>query len=318
MISDNVIHMSPSRICGICILISTLLAGCASSAHAQSTTSSETEASVAAEQNQYAIQQVTDDLYRFTAGHHHSVFLVTDRGILVTDPIDSDTATWLKSELNDRFDVPVRYVVYSHSHTDHVYGGDVFDEPGVTFVSHRMARDALERTRADTTLPDVVFDDNMTLHLGSHDIQLTYHGPNNGRGSISMLFRTIDTLFVVDWIVLGRMPYKDLPGYDLPGMIDSTREVLEFDFDTFVGGHAEIGSPDDIRRYLSYLEALHDGVLQGIRDGKSLADIKRDLTLEDFSDLARYDDWRPLNIEGAYRYFRDEAYLLRRPDIPKP
>lgn len=271
-----------------------------------------------ASESPYEIVQVTDDLYRFTDNRHHSVFLVTDDGIVVTDPIDTEAAKWLEAQLDERFEVSVRYVVYSHSHPDHVYGGEVFAEPGVTFVSHDKARADLERTRADTHLPDVTFEDETTLQLGDHAVRLTYHGPNNGRGSISMLFERADLLFVVDWVVLGRMPYKDLPGYDLAGMIESTREVLEMDFETFVGGHADIGGPEEVRRYLSYLEALYGGVVDGMHAGKSLDQIKEDLQLEEYSDLKMYEEWREMNIEGAYEMLRDDDYMLRRPEVPAP
>jgi glyoxylase-like metal-dependent hydrolase (beta-lactamase superfamily II) len=297
------------------LICSLFIVGCATTSRAADTPD---ERQNADSENSYAIDKVAGDLYRFTAGKYRSVFLVSSEGILLTDPIDREAARWLRRELGERFDAPVRYLVYSHDHPDHVYGGDIFNSADVTIVSHQMARASLERTKADTAIPDMVFQDQMTLHLGEHDVQLTYHGPNNGRGSISMLFQKTDVLFVVDWIVLGRTPYKTLPGYDLPGMIASTREVLEMPFETFVGGHARTGDKQDIRRYLSYLTDLQAGVIEGIRAGHSLDEITKNLTLDAYSDFAHFDDWRPLNIEGAYREFVDEAYMLRRTDVPSP
>ncbi len=63
------------------------------------------------------------------------MFLVTDEGIILTDPINPGFATWLKSELDSRFGVPVRYVLYSHHHGDHASGGDVFAN-SARFVGH--------------------------------------------------------------------------------------------------------------------------------------------------------------------------------------
>jgi len=57
-----------------------------------------------------SIENVTGGLYRATNNNHHTVFLVTSEGIILTDPIGTEFATWLKAELADRFDVPVRYV----------------------------------------------------------------------------------------------------------------------------------------------------------------------------------------------------------------
>lgn len=264
----------------------------------------------------FSISHIKENLYRFSNGTHHSVFVVTDDGIALTDPLSYQGATWLKKELNTRFNKPVRYVIYSHSHPDHVYGGQVFAEPGVTFIAHEWARDDLLATQANTQIPNLVFNDEMTLHLGETQIDLRYHGPNNGKGSISINFPQQRVLHVVDWVVLGRMPYKNLPGYDIRGMINSTRDVLAMDFDVLVGGHANSGDKDDVRYYLSYIEQLYSAVLDGMRQGKSLATLQQDIRLDAFNDLAMYEDWLALNIEGVYNDLADQSYLLIRPDLP--
>src|SRR5690242_14014837 len=66
---------------------------------------------------------LTGDLYRARNGNWYAIFLVTPDGIILGDPINPAFAAWLKSELTRRFPVPVRYVVYSHSHFDHAAGG---------------------------------------------------------------------------------------------------------------------------------------------------------------------------------------------------
>lgn len=269
-----------------------------------------------ADDSAYTITPVKDNLYQFSSDTHNSVFVVTAAGIALTDPLSYPAAIWLKKQLQQRFDKPVRYVIYSHSHPDHVYGGQVFDGPGVTFISHKWARDDLLATQANTKIPNLVFNDEMTLHLGDTTINLRYHGPNNGKGSISMNFKPQRVLHVVDWIVLGRMPYKNLPGYDIHGMINSTNDVLMMDFDQFVGGHAEMGNKEDIRDYLNYLEQLFAAVLNGMREGKSLEKMQQDIRLDDFNTVPMYEAWLPLNIEGIYNDLVDQSYMLIRPDLP--
>jgi glyoxylase-like metal-dependent hydrolase (beta-lactamase superfamily II) len=82
------------------------------------------------------ITQVTGDLYRARNGNWYTVFLVTPAGIILGDPINETFAPWLKGELDARFPgLPVRYVVYSHSHFDHAAGGAAFADTA-TFVAH--------------------------------------------------------------------------------------------------------------------------------------------------------------------------------------
>ncbi len=86
------------------------------------------------------IVPLTGDLYRARNGNWYTIFLVTPDGIILGDPINPAFATWLKGELDQRFTVPVRYVVYSHSHFDHAAGGAVFAGTA-RFVAHeRMLR----------------------------------------------------------------------------------------------------------------------------------------------------------------------------------
>jgi len=81
------------------------------------------------------IVQVTGDLYRARNNNHHAVFLVTDEGIILSDPINTEFSEWLKSQFDDRFGLPVKYVIYSHHHWDHASGGAVFADTAV-FVGH--------------------------------------------------------------------------------------------------------------------------------------------------------------------------------------
>lgn len=267
-------------------------------------------------QNEYRIEQIKDNVYRFTAGNYRSAFMVTEEGLFVTDPINEEAAAWLKAELARRFDLPIRYLAYSHNHVDHTYGGNIIDDEEVTVVAHEYAAEDLEWTRTPTALPELTFNDRLIIELGESSVDLHYFGPNNGRGSVSMRFMPANVLYVVDWIVINRMPYKDLLGYDIVGMIRSTQEVLEGpSFDVFIGGHADTGTREDVERYLAYLKALYAAVRDGMLEGKTLNELQAEIRLPQFKDLPFYDEWLPLNIAGVYNTLIEESYFNFRPDL---
>ncbi|MBE0351233.1 MBL fold metallo-hydrolase [Pseudoalteromonas lipolytica] len=162
----------------------------------------------AVEQTSYKVENIKDNIYRFSAGHYHSAFMIVDKVALVTDPLNSDAAKYLKSYIKKTFNADIKYMVYSHSHVDHAMGGNELIDKNTTVVSHKFAADDLRLNKVPTALPDLTFSDTLTLNLGESYVVLNYYGPNNGRGNVSMRFMPANVLYVVDWIVLGRMPYK--------------------------------------------------------------------------------------------------------------
>ena len=265
---------------------------------------------------EYVLEQVKGDVYRFVDDTHRSLVVVGDEGILLVDTLNPKAAEQLKSLLQQRFAKPVRDVVFSHNHSDHIYGAEAFRQPGTRFIAQELAAQDIAVTRAGTVVPELTFKDRMTIALGDHTVELRYHGPNDGRGSISVRVLPEKVLFVVDWIVLGRMPWQKLWSYDIQGMINSTREVLGLDFDTFVGGHGAVGNKADVARYLQYLEQLYAAVIDGIHAGKPLEQMQQEIRLDAFQDLPMYQEWLPLNIEGVYKRLMEESGMGWRPDLP--
>lgn len=250
---------------------------------------------------QRAITALGHDIYRFQNGSHYAVFIVGKRGILMTDPIDADAARWLKAEIGRRFGrLPVTHLVYSHNHGDHVSGGEVWKEAGTRVIAHDKAAEDLRRNRAPTALPDMTFSERMRFEFEGRPIELRYHGPNNGAGSISMHVPDARFLFAVDWIVLKRLPWMEMYHYDLDGMIDSLHDVLALDFDLVAPGHGVTGSKADVRAFLGYLEALRAAVLRGMNEGRSLAQLQKEIRLDAYAGYDRYDEWMALNVKGAY------------------
>jgi glyoxylase-like metal-dependent hydrolase (beta-lactamase superfamily II) len=247
-----------------------------------------------------SITRITGDLYRFQNNFHFSVFLVTADGIIATDPIDADAARWLKDALNSRFGVPVRYLVYSHDHRDHVAGGEVF-KPEATVVAHENARATIIGEQRPTAVPDITFSDRMTLTLGGKTVELVYPGKSHSDNLIVMHFPDERAVFTVDFISVKRLPYMNLSDAYFPDWIEAVKRVEAMDFDILVPGHGPLGTKADATEHRQYLQALYDAVLDAARKGQSLEDMKERITLDEYRHLGMYDKWRELNIEGMYR-----------------
>jgi glyoxylase-like metal-dependent hydrolase (beta-lactamase superfamily II) len=107
------------------------------------------------QQTQYKGQEIgklTGDVYFARMDDYLSVFMVTPDGIILVEPIGTEMAAWLKGELARRFNVPVRYVIYSHSHWDHASGGAVYGDTA-RFTGHQAMVKNLAMPPATTTLP---------------------------------------------------------------------------------------------------------------------------------------------------------------------
>src|SRR5437868_5778541 len=107
------------------------------------------------QQTQYKGQEIgklTGDTYYARMDDYVSVFMVTPEGIVLVEPIGTEFATWLKAELTKRFNVPVKYVVYSHSHWDHASGGAVYADTA-RFIGHENMLKNIAMPPANTPLP---------------------------------------------------------------------------------------------------------------------------------------------------------------------
>lgn len=255
------------------------------------------------------ISQISGDLYRFRNGGHYAVFLITPAGIIATDPINADAARWLKAELSKRFKQSVKYLVYSHDHSDHISGGEVFADSAVV-VAHERAKATILGEKRPTGVPDITFSDRMVIELGSKQVELIYVGRNHSDNSLVMRFPDERTLFAVDFISVRGLPFRDFPDAYIEDWIESLKQVELLDFDILAPGHGELGKKEHVRENRSYMEELRSVVLQYARQGKSLEEIKQLVKMEKYSSWGNHKEWLPLNIEGMYRHVQ----LHRRPN----
>ncbi len=250
-----------------------------------------------------SITQIAGDLYRFQNNFHFSVFLVTPDGVIVTDPINADAAQWLKAELATRFGKPVKYMIYSHDHVDHIAGGEVFADTAVVIAHEQARRDILDEKRP-TAVPDITFAAEMTIELGGKTVELSYLGRSHSDNMIVMHFPAERVVFAVDFIPIRTLAWKNLTDAFIPDWIDAIARVEAMDFDILAPGHGPLGTKADATAFRHYMTELHDQVVKGDRAGKSLAEMQESIRLEAYADWGNYDKHRKLNIEGMYNQVR--------------
>ncbi len=245
------------------------------------------------------ITKLAGEVYRFRNANHYSVFAVTPAGVIATDPINADAARWLRAEITRRFNQPVRYLVYSHDHADHIAGGEVFADTAVV-VAHADAKPVIAGERRPTAVPQVTFTDRMTIERGGTVVELSHVGKNHSDNSIVMRFPRERLLFAVDFIPVNAYAFRDFPDSYMPDWIESLRQVEAMDFDVPVPGHGPLGTKANATMFREYLQDLRGEVMRYAREGKSLDEIKQLVTLPKYAGWEPK-EWLPLNIEGMYR-----------------
>jgi len=248
-----------------------------------------------------AITQIAGDLYRFQNNAHFSVFLVTPEGVIATDPINAEAAQWLKDEIKTRFSQPIRYVVYSHDHADHVSGGEVFAGDGAVVIAHEVAKADIIADAVPTAVPAITFTDNLTLTLGGKSVELSFLGKSHSDNMIVMRFLDERTLFTVDFISVKRLPFRTFRDGFMPDLINAIDKVGEIDFDILAPGHGALGTKADAADHGQYVKDLKAEVEAAIAAGKSLEEMQASITLEKYADWGQYKEWRTENIEGMHR-----------------
>ena len=252
------------------------------------------------------ITKLADDVYLFRHKFHQSIFITTPKGVIVTDPISSEAAAWLKAKIKTLTDQPIRYVIYSHHHNDHITGGSVFADTAL-FVSQAAARPKiLQAGDPQTPVPDVTFTHRMSIDLGGKHVELIYTDRNHSDNSLAVLLPQDRLLFAVDFIPVETVAYRTLPDGYPDEWIDSLRQVEGLEFDTLVPGHGKIGKREHVQMFRGYLQDLRAAVKEQLQKGVSVEEAKKNIQLPKYEQWGRYADWFPENVEGMYRYLSEQ------------
>lgn len=145
--------------------------------------------------------KIADGLYSFRWGPYRSLFMVTDEGVIATDPLSPEAALAYRQAITAVTKLPVKYVVYSHAHWDHARGGQIFKAEGAKFVAQqRCITNMAESPDPDIVPPDISFENYYSVKLGEQSLDLYYFGPSHGTCLIAMIPRPHKILYTVDLV----------------------------------------------------------------------------------------------------------------------
>jgi glyoxylase-like metal-dependent hydrolase (beta-lactamase superfamily II) len=259
----------------------------------------------------FETRKITDTVYLFRYGGHQSIFVVTPDGVIATDPIGylrpPAVQTYI-AEIRKVSSAPIKYVIYSHHHYDHIAGGKPFKDLGATFIAHKNAKTRLEELRnPDVVIPDVTVDTQHVIELGGIRLELYYVGRNHSDNSLVMLLPKDKLLFTVDFIPIETVLFRDLPDGYLPDWFDSLDRVLALPWDRMIPGHpyagGRLGTKDDVRALKQYMTDLSDAVRVAANQGKCFDTAMKEIKLPKYEKWGNYDAYLPGNIERFCEYW---------------
>jgi hypothetical protein len=256
------------------------------------------------------LTQVAPDAYVYRYIGHNAFFVVTDEGVIATDPIglsNPRSPLLYKGAIASVTDQPVRYLVYGFDHQDHAAGGAVFAETA-EFVSHRLAAPKIaDRNDPNTPAPSVLVDDFAELSLGGKTIALHYAGRNSSDNSLAIMHPAARTMFSTHIAQVRALPFRTLPDAYPEEWITSLKWVEDnLDFDTLVSGHGLLGTKADVPAYRGYFEELIAAVraarASGMPDNSpAMVDSVRTALSPKYSQWANFGPYLPENIQGITR-----------------
>jgi glyoxylase-like metal-dependent hydrolase (beta-lactamase superfamily II) len=270
-----------------------------------------TAGAVAQQPPPFETRKITDNTYIFRFGGHQSMFVVTPEGVIATDPIAflrPQAAKAYIDEIRKVTSAPIRYVVYSHHHYDHIAGGKPFKDLGATFVAHRNAKERLEALKyPDVVIPDVAVGDRHTIELGGVRVELHYVGRNHSDNSLVMLVPKDRILFTVDFIPIQTVQFRDFPDGYLPDFFDSFDRVLALDWDRMIPGHpyagGRLGTKDDVRDAKQYMVDLSEAVKAAAMQNKCFDAAMKEIKLPKYEKWGSYEQFLPANVERFCEYW---------------
>jgi glyoxylase-like metal-dependent hydrolase (beta-lactamase superfamily II) len=227
-------------------------------------------------------------IHMLTGRGGNMVASVGDDGVFLVDDQYAPLTERIQAALAELTDKPVRFVINTHWHGDHVGGNENFAEAGAVILAHENVR---ERMSSDQfmaifnrsvpasppgALPVVTFEQGVSLHLNGDTVRVIHVANAHTDGDSLVFFESANVLHMGDVFFNGLYPFIDLgSGGGIHGMIAAVRRGLELaDEETIVvAGHGPNSDRAGMQAYLGMLESFRDRVAALKSAGKTLEEV---------------------------------------------
>ena len=245
---------------------------------------------------QVGLIKVSKNIYSFGSNGYYSFIMITDDGIIIVDPITNEHALKMSNALKEISDQPIKYVIYSHNHFDHIGGASIFTD--ATILSHADTWNWLE----DNPNPHVREVDevwnggNKTISLGDDTIQLYQFGESHGKGMTVFYIPEQKIMYLVDILTPNRLPFTIMPDFSPKGWEHTLILVENFDVDTFMFSHKNAtGTKDQVIEIREYLQDLKIEIITMMQAGVDPMQIPSTIELPKYEHFEYYDEWLEMN-----------------------
>ena len=257
-------------------------------------------------------------------------FVIGDDGVLVIDTFENEAAAkLLLAEIRKLTKLPIKFVVNTHYHLDHVAGNAVFKEAGAVILAQRNVstwihtenlkffgkniKPEQKKMVEELGSPEVLYDSGIELLVGSRRILVRVYPGHTGGDSVVMI-PDAKVAFCGD--LFWRKTLPNLIDASTETWIRTLKELQASSVATaYVSGHGDPGDAQDIEAFRNYLADLRGLVEKQIKEGKT-GDELVNAALPQIKE--KYGQWNLFDY-FAKRNIRDaEAELRGTKKIPQP